>query len=145
MLLQGIFAEGNPRVRSFPAGVCKFTYVLEASASLEHHQKFGVRSAILYTNRRGAFLSETSYTRLRQTLGSVFDRVANDHEIVIVRRAGGKNVAIVPADELAGLMETVHLLRSPKNARRLLTALHYATTRKAKPERVDQFRKQSLR
>ncbi|MGA9474804.1 MAG: type II toxin-antitoxin system Phd/YefM family antitoxin [Terriglobales bacterium] len=56
-------------------------------------------------------MTETSYTRLRQSLDSVFDRVTNDHEIFIVRRKSGKNVAIVPADELAGLMETVHLLR----------------------------------
>lgn len=30
---------------------------------------------------------------------------------------------MIPADELAGLMETAHLLRSPKNAKRLLEAL----------------------
>ena len=97
------------------------------------------------SNNLGVPLTENSYTRLRQSLDSVFDRVTNDHEIFIVRRKSGKNVAIVPADELAGLMETVHLLRSPKNAGRLLTALHRATARKGKPERLDQFRKQSLR
>jgi antitoxin YefM len=32
-------------------------------------------------------------------------------------------VALVAADELAGLLETAHLLRSPANAERLLTAL----------------------
>ncbi|MFZ3343008.1 MAG: type II toxin-antitoxin system prevent-host-death family antitoxin [Terriglobales bacterium] len=90
-------------------------------------------------------MTETSYSRLRQSLDSVLDRVANDHEILIVRRKGGKNVAIVPADELAGLMETVYLVRSPRNARRLLTALQRATARKGKPESLDQFRKQSLR
>jgi antitoxin YefM len=90
-------------------------------------------------------LTETTYARLRQSLNSILDRVANDHEIVIVRRTGAKNVAIVPADELAGLMETVHLLRSPKNARRLLSALHRATARKGKPEPLDHFRKISLR
>jgi len=39
------------------------------------------------------------------------------------RGRGAKDVALVPADELAGLEETAYLLRSPKNARRLLTAL----------------------
>ena len=79
-------------------------------------------------------MTETSYTNLRQQLASVLDRVADDHEIVIVRRKGGRGVAMVPADELNGLMETAHLLRSPKNARRLLTALKRAIDRKGKPE-----------
>src|ERR1019366_7271587 len=59
---------------------------------------------------------ETTYTSLRERLASVLDQVANDHEVVIVRRRGAKDVALIPADELAGLLETAHLLRSPKNA-----------------------------
>lgn len=85
---------------------------------------------------------ETTYTNLRQSLASVLDRVANDHEVVIVRRRGDKTVAMVPADELAGLIEIAHLLRSPKNARRLLTALRRATARKGKPEPLDKFRRE---
>ena len=87
-------------------------------------------------------MTETSYTHLRQRLASVLDRVANDHEIVIVRRKGEKKVAMIPADELAGLLETAHLLRSPKNAQRLLSALRRATARKGKPEPLDQFRRE---
>lgn len=88
---------------------------------------------------------ETSYASLRQSLDSVLDRVANNHEIFIVRRRGKKDVAIVVVDELAGLIETAYLLRSRKNARRLLTALHRATARKGKPEPLDQFHKKTLR
>lgn len=87
-------------------------------------------------------MTETSYTHLRQSLASVLDRVANDREIVIIRRKGDKNVAMIPADELAGLMETAYLLRSPKNAQRLLAALRRATARKGKPEPLDQFRRE---
>lgn len=71
---------------------------------------------------------ETTYTRLRDQLASVLDRVVEDQEVVIVRRRGSRDVALIPADELAGLMETAYLLRSPKNARRLLTALRRART-----------------
>ena len=85
---------------------------------------------------------ETTYTNLRQSLASVLDRVANDHEVVIVRRKGDKKVAMVPADELAGLMETAHLLRSPRNARRLLTALRRAVEGKGKPERLSKLRRE---
>jgi antitoxin YefM len=66
---------------------------------------------------------ETSYTALRANLASVLDRVVDDQEIVIVRRKGARDVALISTSELAGLMETAHLLRSPRNARRLLTAL----------------------
>jgi antitoxin YefM len=87
-------------------------------------------------------MTETTYTNLRQSLASVLDRVANDHEIVIVRRKGDKRVAMVPADELAGLMETAHLLRSPRNAQRLLTALRRAQNRKGKPEPLEKLRRE---
>jgi antitoxin YefM len=87
-------------------------------------------------------MTETTYTSLRQSLASVLDRVADDHEVVIVRRKGDKRVAMVPADELAGLMETAHLLRSPKNAQRLLTALRRAQSRKGKPEPLEKLRRE---
>lgn len=82
-------------------------------------------------------MTETSYTSLRQNLASVLDRVADEREVVVIRRKGEQRVALIPADELAGLMETAHLLRSPRNAKRLLTALRRATTRKGKPEAPD--------
>jgi antitoxin YefM len=63
--------------------------------------------------------SETSYTNLRANLASVLDRVVDDRETIIVRRKGDRDVALLPASELAGLMETAHPMRSPKNARRL--------------------------
>jgi antitoxin YefM len=87
-------------------------------------------------------LTETTYTNLRQSLASVLDRVADDREIVIIRRKGEKTVAMVPADELMGLMETAHLLRSPKNAQRLLTALRRAVGRKGKPEPLEKLRRE---
>jgi hypothetical protein len=45
-----------------------------------------------------------------------------------------RNGAYVPAEE------TMHLLRSPKNAKRLLTALRRANRRIVKPESVVQLR-----
>jgi antitoxin YefM len=49
---------------------------------------------------------------------------------------------MVPADEWAGLMETAHLLRSPKNVQRLLTALQRAVGRKGRPEPLEKFRRE---
>lgn len=67
--------------------------------------------------------TETSYTELRENLASYLDRVVDDREVVVVKRRGARDVAIIAADELAGLDETAHLLRSPANARRLRKAL----------------------
>ena len=83
---------------------------------------------------------ETSYTQLRDKLASVLDRVVDDQEVVVVRRKGSRDVALIPAAELAGLIETAHLLRSPKNAQRLLTALGRANRRAGKPETMKKLR-----
>jgi antitoxin YefM len=105
--------------------------------------EFGPCTGILYNRIIEVFtVTETTYTNLRQSLASVLDRVANDHEVVIIVRKGEKKVAMVPADELAGLMETAHLLRSPKNAQRLLSALQRADGRKGRPESLEKLRRE---
>jgi antitoxin YefM len=85
---------------------------------------------------------ETTYTSLRERLASILKQVADDQEVVIVRRKGSKDVALVPAEELAGLMETAHLLRSPRNSRRLLAALRRAEAGNGKPEPVEKLRRE---
>jgi antitoxin YefM len=85
---------------------------------------------------------ETTYTSLRERLASVLDDVADNQEIVIVRRRGAKDVALIPADELESLIETAHLLRSPKNAERLLTALGRAVKKQGKPESIEKLRQE---
>lgn len=86
--------------------------------------------------------TETTYTSLRENLSSVLDRVVDDQEVVIVRRKGARDVALVPASELAGLMETAHLLRSPSNAKRLLTALRRTDRKASKVSTAAQLRRE---
>jgi antitoxin YefM len=69
---------------------------------------------------------ETTYIAARDQLKALMDRVVNDCEVVMVRRRQGGDVALVAADELEGLLETAHLLRSTRNAARLLAALERA-------------------
>ncbi|HUO27930.1 MAG TPA: type II toxin-antitoxin system prevent-host-death family antitoxin [Bryobacteraceae bacterium] len=88
--------------------------------------------------------SETTYSSLRENLATVLDQVVDQQDTVIVRRRGARDVALIPASELAGLMETAHLLRSPRNARRLMTALRRARTAKNKPGSVASLRKEML-
>lgn len=69
---------------------------------------------------------ETTYTQAREHLASFFDKAVDDREVIIVRRRNARDVAIISADELRSLMETAHLLSSPRNAERLLAALDQA-------------------
>ena len=85
---------------------------------------------------------ETTYTNLRQGLASFLKKVAEDQEVVIVRRRDAGDVALVPAEELAGLMETAHLLRSPRNAQRLLAALRRAQRGTGKRETLEDLREE---
>jgi len=88
--------------------------------------------------------TETTYTSLRENLASVLDQVVDQQETVIVRRRGARDVALIPATELAGLIETAHLLRSPQNARRLLTALRRAERGKSKSGTIAELRREIL-
>ena len=71
-------------------------------------------------------MGSATYSSLRENLAAVWDEVESTQEPVIVKRRGHQSMAILPADELESLLETAHLLRSPKNAQRLLEALHDA-------------------
>ena len=85
---------------------------------------------------------KTTYTEARGNLAKLCDRATEDRETVIITRRGAQDVALIAADELASLEETAHLLRSPKNAARLLTALNRALERTEKPQTVDDVRRE---
>jgi antitoxin YefM len=83
---------------------------------------------------------KTTYSQARENLASLLNQVTNDREIAIITRRGSEDVAIVSADELSGLLETAHLLRSPANAKRLLTALRRAQMKKLPTTVLDALR-----
>ena len=85
---------------------------------------------------------QTTYTSARANLAKLCDEVAKNREIIIINRRGSNDVALVSADELSSLMETAHLLRSPKNVGRLLTALNRAKAKRPKPKTVTSLRKE---
>ena len=74
--------------------------------------------------------STLSYSHAREHLAEVLDKVESDQEEVIITRRGHEPIALIPAAELASLKETAHLLRSPKNAARLIMALRRAQSGK---------------
>ncbi len=84
----------------------------------------------------------TTYTAARAQFKKLCDEVSSTREPVIIKRRNGEDVALVSADELESLMETAHLLKSPKNATRLISALVRAQSKEGKPGSVEKLRRE---
>ncbi len=63
-----------------------------------------------------------TYSTLRANLASTMDRVCNDHEVLIITRNGDQAVVMLSLEDYKTLEETAYLLRTPTNAKRLLSA-----------------------
>ena len=83
---------------------------------------------------------QTTYTQARANLANLLDEVTYNHQIAIVNRRGKDDVAMIAASELGSLVETAHLLRSPKNAQRLLAALQRARSNQGARESLERLR-----
>ena len=64
-----------------------------------------------------------NYTEARQNLKSLMDAVIDDRIAVVITRTKSEPVMMIAKSEFDSLMETFHLLRSPRNAERLRAAL----------------------
>ena len=85
---------------------------------------------------------EATYSYTRANFRALCDQVAESREPLVIHRRGAEDVALVAADELRGLEETAHLLRSPNNARRLLTALAEARRGRGRRSSVEALRRE---
>jgi antitoxin YefM len=68
-------------------------------------------------------MRHVTLTELRSNMAKHFDRLEEDRDELIVTRQNHEPVVIMPLAELEGLRETLHLLSSPANARRLLDSI----------------------
>jgi len=85
---------------------------------------------------------QTTYTQARAQLATLLDEVTNNREVVIIQRRGTEDVALIAADELTSLLETAHLLRSPANAERLLSALARVRQHAGTSQSIDDLRRE---
>lgn len=67
-------------------------------------------------------MTSVSYSYTRQNLKKIFDEVCHDHEPVKVKRKNGENVIIISSDDYSSLRETLYLMSSPSNHKRILDA-----------------------
>ena len=73
-----------------------------------------------------------TYSAARAKLADTMDRVCDDHEPIIITRSGEQSVVMLSLDDFKSLEETSYLLRSPKNAQRLLESIAALETGKGK-------------
>ena len=60
-----------------------------------------------------------SFSDARSKLKSVLDQVVNDADYTVITRRDSEDAVVMSLDQFNGLMETVHLLKSPANAAHL--------------------------
>lgn len=83
-----------------------------------------------------------TYEYFQENLDSLLDEVENGCETIIVQREGHEDIAMISANEYRGLAETDYLLRSPRNAERIVTALEQAKKGTTKPMSLEELRRE---
>ena len=63
------------------------------------------------------------------TLNELCDAALSKEKVILIKRPKGSPVALLAAQELSSLMESLYLLSSPRNSARLITALRRAQRR----------------
>jgi antitoxin YefM len=81
---------------------------------------------MLIVRKSGQAVSHVSYTELRANLAKFMDEVCDTHAALHITRQNARTVVMLSEEEYEGMLETLHLLRSPANAARLLRSLESA-------------------
>ena len=71
-------------------------------------------------------MGHVNYTDLRQNLARYMDEVCDSNASLVVTRQNARSVVMISQDEYDSMTETLHLMRSPRNALRLLQAMEDA-------------------
>ena len=69
-----------------------------------------------------------NYTEFRTRLKNYLDNVENNNETLIIKRGSGRGTVLISLDEYNSIMETLHLLSSKKNAKRLFESIEQMKT-----------------
>jgi len=68
-------------------------------------------------------MNAVTYSQARSELAKTMDKVCDDHSPIIITRKSQRSVVMISLEDYQALEETAYLLRSPKNARRLLESI----------------------
>jgi antitoxin YefM len=84
----------------------------------------------------------TSATDARKGFFQLLEQVAENHQVFIINRREGENVALIAESDLTSLVETVYLLRSPANTRRLLDAIALSKSGNMQPQSIEELKQE---
>jgi antitoxin YefM len=68
-------------------------------------------------------MNALTYSQARSDLAKTMDKVCDDHAPIIITRKNQRSVVMISLEDYQALEETAYLLRSPRNARRLLESI----------------------
>ncbi len=68
-------------------------------------------------------MNAITYSQARSELAKTMDKVCDDHTPIIITRKNQRSVVMISLEDYESLEETAYLLRSPRNARRLLESI----------------------
>ncbi|MGA9381317.1 MAG: type II toxin-antitoxin system Phd/YefM family antitoxin [Phormidium sp.] len=82
-------------------------------------------------------LTYKTYEQTQANLDELCNQVVDSQNVVIIERDDGKKVALIAADELSSMEETIYLLSSPANVACLYAALEQAKSGTIKPQTIN--------
>ena len=68
-------------------------------------------------------MAHVGFSEFRQKLAAHFDKVVKSRAPLVVTRQKGASVVVLSEEEFEAMQETIHLLRHPANAERLLRGI----------------------
>ena len=82
-------------------------------------------------------MTAISYTAARENLASTMNKVCEDHAPIIITRNRDQAVVMMSLEDFEALEETAYLLKSPKNAKRIMSAIAQLDAGKGVERKVD--------
>jgi antitoxin YefM len=74
-------------------------------------------------NTKEVTMEAITYSHTRQHLAEIMNKVAEDRAPVLITRQAGNPVVMMSLQDFNALEETAYLMRSPKNAKRLMESI----------------------
>lgn len=68
-------------------------------------------------------MDAVTYSAFRSHLATMLDKVNDDHVSLLVTRQNGKPAVVMSLEDFKSYEETIYLMASPKNAKRLNQAI----------------------
>ena len=82
-------------------------------------------------------MNAISYTAARENLASTMDKVCEDHAPIIITRNRDQAVVMMSLQDYEALEETAYLLKNPKNAKLIMSAIAQLDAGKGVSRTVD--------